>query len=162
MAYDASPSSTHNPATGGTPTAAWGDIINGNFEAIGGAWTAFTPTWTNLTVGNGTVEAAYLQWGKRVEVRGRITFGTTTSVSGGFTASLPVAPKAGTFMIGVAKGEDASAASARTVGCVDILSSVWGTAVAFASTGNGGWNATAPFTWTTDDVIVWHVTYEAA
>lgn len=34
--------------------------------------------------------------------------------------------------------------------------------IAFASTGNAGWQATVPFTWATGDVLSWTVTYEAA
>jgi hypothetical protein len=99
MAYDASPSSTHNPSTGGTPTAAWGDIINGNFEALGGAWTSYTPTWTaasvNPAIGNGTLTGAYLKIGKLYFFRiyclagGTTTFGTgaySWSLGGGVTS----------------------------------------------------------------------------
>jgi hypothetical protein len=47
------------------------------------AWTTFTPTWTNLTVGNGTYNyAKYKQIGKTVFFAIDFSFGTTTSVSG--------------------------------------------------------------------------------
>jgi hypothetical protein len=56
----------------------------------GAAWTAWTPTWTNLTVGNGTVLAAYKQIGKVVFARYSIVFGSTSSISGAITFTLPV------------------------------------------------------------------------
>lgn len=52
-------------------------------------WAAWTPSWTNLTVGNGTVVARYTQIGKFVYFHLRITFGTTTSVSGTVSFSTP-------------------------------------------------------------------------
>lgn len=60
------------------------------------AWTAYTPSWTNVTVGNGTVAARYRQWGDQ-EIEAEIAF-TLGSISA-FSAStayftLPVAPAA--------------------------------------------------------------------
>ena len=87
MAYDSDPASTHNPATGGTPTAAWGDIINANFAAIGAAWTSFTPAWTgtgsNPAIGNGTRTGAYRQLGKTLDLSIDITMGSTTTYGTG-------------------------------------------------------------------------------
>ena len=64
-----------------------------------GAWSLYTPTWTNLTVGNGTVNAAYSQVGKTVHFRVGILWGTTTSASGNWYPSLPVpvVPGLGSF-----------------------------------------------------------------
>jgi hypothetical protein len=60
-----------------------------------GAYTAFTPTWTNLTVGNATNTGSYLRIGKTVQVNYRLAFGTTSVMTGGplrvtlpFTASV--------------------------------------------------------------------------
>ena len=55
-------------------------------------WTTFTPTYTSFTLGNGTVNyAQYLQIGKIVFVRVMVTLGSTSSVSGGFGITVPVA-----------------------------------------------------------------------
>lgn len=54
------------------------------------AWTSWTPTWTNLTVGNGIVNAKYQRIGKTVICKLEITFGTTTSTSGLISFTLPV------------------------------------------------------------------------
>jgi len=56
----------------------------------GWAWQNWTPTWTNLTVGNGTVEAKYTQIGKTIIGRAIVTFGTTTSVGGAVSFTMPV------------------------------------------------------------------------
>lgn len=74
-------------------TAAQGDLADtatqpGDFSAQ-----TWTPTWTNLTVGNGTVNAHYQTTGNLVTFQMKLTFGSTTSISGGgVSMSLPVTP----------------------------------------------------------------------
>ena len=59
----------------------------------GGTFSSYTPTWTNLTVGNGTLSVArYTQIGKLVYGLVRLGFGSTTSISGNIQLTLPVAP----------------------------------------------------------------------
>ena len=60
--------------------------------AAGGAltWSAYTPTYTNLTIGNATVLAFKATSGNVTFVQGQITFGSTTSVTGFWSVSLPV------------------------------------------------------------------------
>lgn len=69
--------------------------IRDNLNAIGAAWTSYTPTWvastTNPTVGNGTLTGAYMQAGKYVAFRIYIVFGsTTTRGSGEYRFGYPV------------------------------------------------------------------------
>jgi hypothetical protein len=45
-----------------------------------GIWTTFTPSWTNLTVGNGTQIARYRKVGKTVDVYVNFTLGSTSSI----------------------------------------------------------------------------------
>lgn len=54
------------------------------------AYTSYTPTWTNLTVGNAVQASYYKQVGKNVIVRISIVLGTTSSVAGVIAISLPV------------------------------------------------------------------------
>lgn len=56
-----------------------------------GAWTTYTPTYTNLTIGNGTVTARYCQIGKVVVVFWSLTWGSTTSTGSYPFVSLPIA-----------------------------------------------------------------------
>lgn len=46
------------------------------------AWQSWTPTWTNLTIGNGTNTANYIQIGKTVFFEIKTVFGSTTSITG--------------------------------------------------------------------------------
>jgi len=55
------------------------------------AWVAYTPTLTNITLGSGGTSAFFYQVvGKQVNVRGRITLGTTGALTGVATFSLPI------------------------------------------------------------------------
>lgn len=105
-------------------------------------WTAYTPTWTNLTVGNGVVTAAWARAGGSVMAKIRITFGTTTVVSGFFYPSTPVSINPD--QVGIARAFDLSA-TAWAVG-------------AFTPTGyvilkDARASATAPWTWAAGDII---------
>lgn len=128
--------------------------------ALTGAWTTYTPTWGNMTIGNATVTARYRQIGKTVEFMINMQVGTTTS----FTAS-------GVFVSAPA----AALASARYIVPVRYLQSgvrEWvGTANITSSgifpiqpgSGNGGGvNSSNPFTFATGDQIDISGTYEAA
>lgn len=129
---------------------------------VADAWTSTTPTYANFSLGNGTVDAGYFRIGRTVIYRGAITMGSTSSVTGIVQVSLPVAAKSSTWQTGSVDGEDNSASFARTSGTAEINPAIWGTGVAFTSTGNAGWNATTPFTWATGDILRWTITYEAA
>lgn len=54
-----------------------------------GDWTAFTPTWTNLTVGNATQRFFYKVVGDELQIRGSLVLGSTSSVSGQIKMTIP-------------------------------------------------------------------------
>jgi hypothetical protein len=60
----------------------WNQDVVANWQAIGGAWTSYTPTWTNLTVGDATQTSAYINAGKLYIVRIGLEFAGNTSISG--------------------------------------------------------------------------------
>lgn len=137
----------------------------------GWSWTSWTPTWTNLTVGNGTLTAKYIQTGKTVVMRLVLVLGTTTSISGSISFSLPVSMvqwgQSGTasFPIGQARYEDTggggyiggleNGTSQTTVFLV-----VYNAAGTYAQP--AGVTATVPFTFGTGDTIACYGVYEAA
>lgn len=159
MPYDASPSSTHNPAAGGTPTAAWGDILNDNFAYIGAAWTAFTPTWTAVTtnpaIGNGTLTGAYRQFGKSLWVAFYIEAGSTTTFgSGEWILTLPnsLSSVAGRKQMLGGFIEDSSSANRYPIAGVINASAT--TVSRMASNASTGITATVPFTWAASDYLI--------
>lgn len=138
----------------------------------GGVWKSWTPTWTNLTVGNGTGDYKYTQIGKTVIARFSFIFGSTSAFTGTPYLTLPVAPNASyintnkrTYMSGDLHIEDNA-----TVGYNGWIRfqddpvrltlgqyTVSGTYSQLSSI-----SATAPFTWTTGDFFYGQVVYEAA
>ncbi|NBQ97757.1 MAG: hypothetical protein EBU12_05965 [Microbacteriaceae bacterium] len=61
-------------------------------SSSGGTWAAWTPTLSNLTIGNGTVTARYAQVGKIVNFYVKITLGSTSSVGTEPRVTWPVTP----------------------------------------------------------------------
>lgn len=127
-------------------------------------WSSWTPTWTNLTVGNGTVNARYKQTGKTVDYELILTFGSTTSIGGNVSVTVPVTSATyGSFhAVGMGSANDGGAVvyilghclSSTTVGAV--FSTTTNTAAFTFVT------STSPFTWTTGDILMLSGTYEAA
>jgi len=73
--------------------------LRDNLNAIGNAWTTYTPAWTasttNPVINNGTLTGSYMQAGKYVTFRIRVVMGSTTTYGSGtyffsypFTAAL--------------------------------------------------------------------------
>lgn len=60
-----------------------------------GAWVDWTPTLTNLTLGNGTLGASYAKVGRTVMYRFRFVLGSTSAVGTSPRFTLPVAPDSG-------------------------------------------------------------------
>ena len=130
--------------------------VRDNQKAIGDAWTAYTPTLGNWTLGNGTWSAAYIQAGKLIHFRANLTVGSTTSISGSPTITLPVtaiAARAASFPGGA---YDLSATTNYELGAFHTT-----TTVSFRSAG-AALSSTVPFTWATGDEVYVSGTYEAA
>jgi hypothetical protein len=66
-----------------------GSVLTAAELNAAGAWTSFTPSWTNLTVGNGVVSAAYSKFNKILFVRVYFDFGSTSSLTSNLTMTLP-------------------------------------------------------------------------
>lgn len=80
--------------TGGDPVAQGDNDIQSLALDVentlsGGAWAAFTPSFTNLTVGDGTVTGRYTVVGGTLFVRVQFTLGSTSTVGTLPTMTLP-------------------------------------------------------------------------
>jgi len=133
----------------------------------GGTWQAYSPTYTNLTVGNGTVVARYTQSGKLITVFFSIVFGSTTSLTGGTPAvSLPANCAAGFNELVVVFGKCEDTGTAFYNGGAMIIDpdrfrwQVFPTNGAFLTSDNV--SPTNPMTWTTGDKYSTSFTYEGA
>lgn len=131
--------------------------------APGGAWTSWTPTWANLTIGNATVNCKYMQIGKTVKFRVDVTLGNTSSVSTAPTFTLPVtsvtSPSA--FMVigwgAYVQGSGAKDAMCRWTTTTTSTLSWWD-----VNNDLGNVTSTTPFTWASGDRIYLQGFYEAA
>lgn len=155
--------------TGNVSTAMIVDTAVTNAKlAANAAWSSWTPTWTNLTIGNATVVAAYQQIGKTIHFRLKVTLGTTSSVGSDPQFSLPVTASAGSMDVLLPMGM----ATYEDVGTTTFHGVVWGLGVsrgrlvAISSGGAYGGEATltatAPYTFTTGDILRASGSYEAA
>jgi hypothetical protein len=129
-----------------------------------GAWTSFTPTWANVTLGNATNNGKYCQIGKIVFVKIFLRFGSTTSFTGAVSVNNPIAGTGATqgYQTGI-QILDAGTVyyqgfSNISTGSAEILiANVAGSYPALLQV-----NATTPMTWTTNDEIVLSYWYEVA
>jgi len=132
-------------------------------------WTAFTPTWNNLTVGNASQEARYTQVGKTVSFWVKLELGSTSSVSTEPRMNFPIEARS------AAAGQDAQlqycyidSGTMRYFGTSDGLINTQATfrlhafnsSTTYLSTSQI--TSTLPFTWTTGDIIHICGSYEVA
>jgi hypothetical protein len=135
-----------------------------------GMWRTWTPNYTNLTVGNGTVVARVAEIDGLIEVRYRLDFGSTTTIDGtGPTISLPVTASttgidANGPPLGLASMKEAG--GAHSVGQTFLPSSTTFEIFVTNTAGTYGLpasvTATVPFTWGENDIFAFTATYEAA
>ena len=81
-----------------------GDVLTAaDLNAIG-TWTSFTPSFTNFTLGNGTVEySRYCRINDVVHVELFVSLGSTSSMSSGPTFTLPVSATKTQLTVGVGR-----------------------------------------------------------
>ncbi len=129
----------------------------------GGAWTTWTPTLSNITLGNGQLDARYQQVGKTVTLYFGFTMGSTSSMGSDPQFSLPVnALYSANWMIG---GKIERNGVGDFQGCGIIFDNrcymrVLNTAGTYGSVVNV--TSTIPMTWAINDRLTWTFTYEAA
>ena len=136
-----------------------------------GAWYDYTPTLTNVTLGNGTVSARYCVIGKTLFYEGKITRGSTTS----FTSTVQISfPK--TISSTTKQGEQ----NYGFATCIDFGNAIYPAYVTYGSTtlfnivvprADGTYvntnsanvvNGTVPFTWGSGDILTWNIITEIA
>lgn len=125
-------------------------------------WVAYTPTLTNITLGSGGTSAFYYQVvGKQVNVRGRITLGSTGALTGVATFSLPInAITADQFWDAGAMLIDGTNLYPGMVRVGTSTATVLAIAAngPYTTAGNTAFNV--PFTWAINDVINVGFSYE--
>ena len=129
------------------------------------AWQTWTPTYYNMSVGNGTVVAKYIQIGNLASIIWTLTFGSTTSFTGGTPAvGLPANVPAAWSEVVFISGKIEDAGTAFYVGGSMVvptdrfrLQYATGSPMSVSNV-----SPTAPMTWTTGDIMKVAFTYEVA
>lgn len=133
---------------------------------------AYTPTFTNLTVGSGSIRAFYTEVNKVVVFGGTLTFAADTTIDSTLVSmTLPVATDTTSYNYGaytlniMCLYVDASAGLYYLgQGRVKSVNDFY----CYYERNSGNYNylsnvtSTTPFTWTTSDWIIWKGTYRAA
>jgi hypothetical protein len=121
-------------------------------------WAAYTPTLTNITLGNGTLNFRYRYSGwKTAHVRGVWTLGTTSSVSGRIEFGYPDSVTTDTSPRSIGHAWLIDSDGTDTVGTCWAGSRIFVYSSAIAST-----SSTVPFTWADGDSASIDVEFEIA
>lgn len=141
-----------------TPT-----VVNGTSWS----WTAFTPSWTNITVGNGTNSAWYTQIGKMVMGFGLFLLGTTSAVGSSPSFTPPVARSSNyndalyLYNIGTSNYNITSNYTGVLIFTGNSINLTIST-VSSTYPSLGGISASVPASWTTGNYITYNFYYQAA
>ena len=133
--------------------------VNTYLMGEGGAWTTFTPTYADLTIGNGVVDAKFARYGRTIHFSINILFGSTTSVTGNIVIlGLPVAMRAAEYSGGFrGSARDGSAAVYSSIHARANSTTAFGLQADASIV-----NATVPFEWASGDRLFMSGTYEGA
>jgi hypothetical protein len=128
-----------------------------------GGWTTWSPSYIDLTIGNGTVVARYQQIGKTVNYFWRLTWGSTTSCTSFVRISFPVTASYLNYVTGRLVMDDSGAATYLGVPYMNTLGFYFLSENTAGTYNNlGPVNATSPATWTTNDKWTISGSYEVA
>lgn len=145
--------------------------LRDNLDAIGGAWTSFTPTMSNgWSLGNATVTSRYIKAGRLVIFSAHIKMGSTTTFgAGALRVALPATSTAAkgdgwltdiqAFSLDAGVSTYPFWAKQYDTNTLEFyVMNASGTYLGGASTVTN----TVPFTWATNDELWFSGTYEAA
>lgn len=136
-------------------------------------WTVITPTFTNFTLGNGTVNSRWQRVGKTIRFRGRVVLGSTSAFTGLLRIDLPVPTSADYVteeVLGWASSLDAGVrmvpcytrlVTSSTISIVAIATQTGANPVYLDSSSNRDIAAAQPIVWGVGDVFTWYAEYES-
>lgn len=126
-------------------------------------WFNWTPTWTNFTVGSGTVTARFSMVGKNVEFMLYVLLSGSTMGSSP-TFSLPVTSSSAiNALIPLSDGRIEDLGTTSYLAKSDWASTTTSTIISISSSSQGiGISSTSPMTWANNDKITLRGSYPAA
>ena len=148
-----------------------GDIVPASLltyiETMTAAWSTWSPTLTNLTIGGGgAVTARYRMLGKTLDYRFKFVYGVGSAVGTDPKFTLPAAPHGTYTTLGDVLGRgvllDSGTANRDSVCRLDSGSTVIILQITAATGNHAGITATSPWTWATGDSLMVAGTIELA
>ena len=126
-------------------------------------WISYTPTRSNITVGNGTEIACYYKSGKWVNVFYQLTLGSTSSIGTTAGISTPNTCKQSTFYAGNALLQDTGNVSYTGLALI-ITNTCYPQLMTASSTYTyaGNLGSGVPFSWGSSDILAMQFSYEEA
>jgi hypothetical protein len=128
--------------------------------------TAFTPSWTGVTVGDGSTSGSYIQLGPLVFIQAQFIFGSTSAITGNVSFTTPVSQSGQPAGVpgGPARFLDNNVGTNATglwrINTQEVEIRVIRTDATYNS--NAHLSSTVPWTWATDDTINISGFYRAA
>ena len=130
----------------------------------GAAWGPWTPTYSNLTIGNGVVVSRFADINGTIVLTYELTFGTTTVMGSTPTISLPVTAAGNVVPMGVVwileDGGVIFWGAVELSGTTDFIPKILDTTSTWLNAINI--TVSTPITWDTDDVLSVIAIYEPA
>lgn len=133
--------------------------------AGGFTYANYTPTFTGFTKGNANIIARYAQSGKAVNVFVSVTLGTTSSVTGSITVSLPVTASSNSIIYRGIGGITDAGVRVFSMATEVISTTAFELKPIYAAltyAAEDYVSASLPMVWTTNDAFFTNFTYEAA
>jgi hypothetical protein len=147
------------------PFVAGNVLTAAQLNAIGESGISYTPTMTNMTLGNGTLTAKYVRINKFIFGQIKFTLGSTSAMGTSPSFSLPVT---GATVVGEISSQvyclDSGVAfyyAAATQSTTSLALVTMNSAGTYL-TNSANFTATIPFTWSTNDYVSISFCYEAA
>jgi hypothetical protein len=128
--------------------------------------TTFTPSFTGITLGNGTATASYTRVQKQIHLQVLVTFGSTTSVSGTIGLILPVTATSSEVNCAIGNARILDSGSGYFSGQIYLAATttvyltLQNTTATYAVDTFS--SATVPMTWAVNDQLGFAINYTAA
>ena len=134
--------------------------------AAGPAWTSWTPTYTNFTLGNGTQTAGYRDYGDVVDIVIKVGLGSTSSITGNPSFALPFTAHTSAVNYLASAGQFGDSGTDYVYAGIWIVDAATGRFAIMASNTTyvnlNNVSSTTPFTWTTGDYFQYFFSYRKA
>lgn len=119
-------------------------------------WQSWTPTWTNVTVGDGTHASYYQRSNGRLFFKAKFTLGSTSAITGTITLTVPVAASVTDDLSGfdvTLSDTGTQTYLAKTLGASTTTTAIYAQNASGTYLTPTATSSTVPHTWANTDII---------